>query len=199
MRKLIGILALCAAGTATAQEAYIGFGLGNSSTDEVVEGWPEQTDQDTVWKGFAGMMIGENGFAEASIGSLGDFSSSVPGWAHRVDVELRQISGAFGLMMKAGALMPYAKVGLASWYANADGALELTDGSVIYGTGYETVVDPMYGLGAMLQATDRLMVRFDFERFTNVGDGMKLDFGSYYGIAEGSDVDVISVGLAYAL
>lgn len=198
MRKLIGILAISLAAPVAAQDAYIGGTIGQSKYD-IVDGWPKEDDTGLAVKGFLGYQVNEFAFAELSLGSLGEFSAHWPGYADRAEADIANFTGAVGIMVPSQVISPYVKLGLTSWHESATGAVELVDGTVIYGTGSDSGIAPMYGIGAQLVAGN-LRLRFEFERHTDVGDGMKVDFGPYGSFeATGEDVDVISVGVAYAI
>lgn len=91
-----------------------------------------------------------------------------------------------------GSAALHVKGGLHYWMLEGAGAF--VDGGTLYtGSGEGSGVDLMYGIGVTVTVAKRLALRAEFERFTGVGDGARMDFPGYgYLIFNGDDLDVVT-------
>jgi len=193
--------------SAAAQDrgTYIGIGLGQSriqadtgaiDTAARRAGFAASTttadEHDTAWKLYLGHQYHRNFAVEASYTDFGRFSlgtqttgpvaslsGSVRGYAVSLDaVGLAPVSERFTL---------FGKVGIQHWDVNTQAAT-LAAGTATTATTSARGNDWKLGLGARYDFTRNVGVRFEWERFVNVGDSATTGR---------SNIDVLAVGVQY--
>ena len=204
MNKNLLLLALTAAlGATSAQAADTGFYIGGSFGQSQISDFSGSDldrefatlgitsttttdDSDSGWKAFAGYKITKNLAVEGSYTNLGEatartvVTAPVAGtFNSTLEFESWSIS-AVGILPLNDQFSLFARLGLNVW--NLDGSVTGTgSGSTTVTTG-DDGADVVYGLGASYNFSQNLSLRGEWERY---------DF-------DGSDVDLLSVGLAWA-
>lgn len=199
MRLGIILAALLASGSAAAQQqGHFGVGVGQSSLDTDTAGADRVDDSDTAIKGFVGARIAEGLGVEVGLASLGRFSAHYPAYDEYSEVRGGAAYGALLGRIDAGPVQLFAKGGLAYWSVGYDGRATI-GGTTYYANGDGTGAGLMFGAGVGVAITDQVGLRFEFERFTDVGDGVEVNVpGVGSTELDGEDVDVITVSAVYS-
>ena len=169
---------------------YVGVGIGQSLVDleanDLGPGiWSSVSDTDTSVKIFGGYAINENFSVEAGYTNFGEFGVD---YTDGFDT-LSENYEATALYLAAVGSVPlgqaslFGKFGLASW--DLDASLSSTFG--VSASASVSGTDPVYGFGAQFDVSNNVMLRVEFERFTNVGD--ENETGE-------ADIDLLSVSAA---
>jgi OmpA-OmpF porin, OOP family len=186
------LLAAAILGGATVVQAaddpawYAGAGVGRSDAKRT-NSWANQTDaflltrgitgstlidsHETAWKIFGGYQFNDIIAVEVAYNDLGSFkgvtSISAPAPASTAGgswdasavsvsaVATYQLASRFGLLFKGGLAVTRLEASVSQFNAN------------------ETRVQPLLGVGVKFDATKKIGIRGEFERFNNVGDGDK--------------------------
>lgn len=183
-------LFLGASATASAEQAYFGFGLGEVDAFEDMPNVDE-----TVGKLFLGVEHSEALALEVGVSGLGegDYSTTGEAWAYDAAT---MYAAALG-RVHVGAAALHVKGGLHYWMLDGAGAI-VSGGTTYTGSGEESGIDLMYGIGATVTLSERVAVRAEFERFAGVGDGARIEFpGLGYLPLDGDDLDVVSASLIF--
>lgn len=203
MNKNLLLLALTAAlGATSAQAADTGFYIGGSFGQSQISDFSGSDldrelatmgvtsssttdDSDSGWKVFAGYKIMKNLAVEGSYTNLGEATARTTVTApvagtFNTTLELESWSiSAVGILPLNDQFSLFARLGLNVW--NSDVSVAGTgSGSAV--TTSDDGSDVVYGLGASYNFSQNLSLRGEWERY-NFGD---------------SDVDLLSVGLAWA-
>ncbi len=165
-------------------------------------------DSDTSFKVFAGFDLHKNFALEAGYVDFGTFGTTLAGTftdgTFIYDSTAEGSSDAFAIYAAVVGKLPvsnavdlFVKAGFARWDVESTAAavVDVYDAgtSAYLGTGYgydsesASGVDPMFGVGINIHASDAFMIRAEFERFIDVGDE---------NTTGQSDVDVIGVSAA---
>jgi len=203
MNKNLLLLALTAAlGVTSAQAADTGFYIGGSFGQSQISDFSGSDldselatlgitsttttdDSDSGWKVFAGYKIMKNLAVEGSYTNLGEATArtvvTTPlAGTFNTTLEFESWSiSAVGILPLNDQFSLFARLGLNVW--NLDGSTTGTGSGSAVTTG-DDGADVVYGLGASYNFSQNLSLRGEWERY---------DF-------DGSDVDLLSVGLAWA-
>lgn len=203
MNKNLLLLALTAAlGATSAQAADTGFYIGGSFGQSQISDFSGSDldselatlgitsttttdDSDSGWKVFAGYKIMKNLAVEGSYTNLGEATArtvvTTPlAGTFNTTLEFESWSiSAVGILPLNDQFSLFARLGLNVW--SLDGSTTGTGSGSAVTTG-DDGADVVYGLGASYNFSQNLSLRGEWERY---------DF-------DGSDVDLLSVGLAWA-
>jgi len=208
MMAAAAALAACiVASTAAAQDrgTYIGIGVGQSriqadtgAMDAAARraGFTGSTtsadEHDTAWKLYLGHQYHRNFAVEASYTDFGRFSRSTQttGPAANLGGSVRGYAvslDAVGLAPVTERFTLFGKVGLQHWDLDAQAA-SLAAGVATTATTSARGNDWKLGLGARYDFNRNIGVRFEWERFVNVGDSATTGR---------SNIDMLAVGVQY--
>lgn len=201
----LALLTCAFAATAQERDAYIGFGLGHSRVQADVGaidaaarrlGFASATttadETDTAWKLNLGHRYNRHFAVEAGYTDFGRFSlgTATTGPAASAAGEIRGHAlslDAVGIAPVNDRFSVFDKVGVQHWNLSAN--------SVALSGGVPTTVvssacgsDWKIGLGAQYDFSRKVAVRFEWERFVNVGDSANTGCGN---------IDVLAIGLQY--
>ncbi len=174
---------------ATAEDWYVEAGLGQSEVTDFGCGSPlfatcSADDTDTSYSIRGGYRFHENLAMEFGFTYLGSakadgtlppavlFNTHLESWAYDV--------AAVGTWPVSEQISVFGRIGFASWKREAD---IFIGGGVGFTSMSDSGTDPVYGFGAEFAAHERVTVRLQWQRFSDVGGD---DTGE-------SDIDVISV------
>ena len=184
------------------EESYFGFGIGSATWDLETTGASQVDDSDTAIKFFGGRFFNENAGFEVAFADLGEgsVSFSEPGIFEETDTfSATALSiSIIGQLSLSDSAFIFGKIGFAFWDAEVT-AVGTIFGIPVSGSGDGTGIDPLFGFGFLFHAGESFRVRAEYERYTNVADGVIVNIpGLGSAEVEGVDVDVISVGFAFA-
>jgi OOP family OmpA-OmpF porin len=187
MQKKIIALGLLAMSGAAHAGGYLGFGLGQSSTEVTPYYYaPAGTtvsvsDTDDAFKFFGGYGFNENVALEAGYTRFGEFTVDyADSWGPLLN-ETREISAFYVAAVGTiplGAVSLFGKAGLANWWA------DYSESNLWTWSDSATGIDPVVGLGVKIDLGDTFALRGEFERYMDVGDA---------DLADRSDIDVLSI------
>lgn len=201
------MVALTALAPAHAQDrgTYLGFGLGQSRLQAdhaaidagiVRSGFGSAStsfdERDTAWKLHLGYQFNRNFALEAGYTDFGKFvlSTATTGPAANVGGSVRAYAWsleAVGLAPVSERFSVFGKLGLQRW--DTDAHLAATNAGVASSTTLGARGnDWKLGLGARYDLSRNVGVRFEWERFVNVGESATTGRG---------DIDLIAIGLQY--
>lgn len=180
---------------------YIGFAIGQSTIDVMFPTTSISEDKsDTAFKVFGGTEVNSNLAVEVGFALFGEATANYVSSNEEDTVTANAIFiQALGKTAINDKTELFIKLGLQYWSLDFEADFNTPPYS---GSGSSTGLDFVYGLGAEYKVDDRISVRFDFEQYNNVGDGVKAPcpcVGMNYYRLSGSDVDVMSVAVIYAL
>lgn len=193
IRKAIAA-ALVAAGVAGAAPAiaqssgaglYLGGSLGQSdfagACDDVSGPGVSCEDNDTAWKIFGGYQVNRNFALEVGYTDLGELEASGPGGTVTLGATAWELVG-LGILPLGNRFSLLGKAGL------YNGEVEMDANTVLFtGNASESNTGLTYGVGAQIDATANVALRFEWQRYSDMG-------GSETG--EG-DIDVIGVSAQF--
>lgn len=208
MKKVV-LAALFAVSSPVFAQGYVGIGFGQSTVDiDSSPAFVSVDDNDTIFGVFIGTEINKNIAIEGGYIDFGSFGANevdfLTDGSYDYDVvakhslEGRAIYAAgIGKMPITNVVDIFAKAGFAFWdveyslrgtadvyYATSTTyitTLDLSDSES------ESGIDPMFGVGINIHASDAFMLRAEFVRFMDVGDE---------NTTGQSDVDVIGLSAA---
>lgn len=186
---------------AAANAGYVGIQLGEASIDADTTGATRVDDAHTSIKFFGGARLTDTVAAEVGFTSFGTYSAYYPAYDEVDEAEASALYGAvaFTPELTSGVRL-IAKLGFAAWSAEVSADSRALG---VSGSGSGGGLDPMFGIGLSFDVTDRLSIRAEAERYTNVLDGVTVDvyddFGNRAGSVEtkGSDIDVLGLAAEY--
>lgn len=186
------------AASAAGNKTYVGFIAGQTKVDISSSGADAINDTDTSFKLFAGTDINPNLAFEFGYIDFGNYGAHYPLYNETDSFEGNALFvTAIGKAMVANNLSLYAKIGFDYWRGKAD-ANATVSGIPVSGSGDGTGLSPVFGFGLNFDVTDRLALRAEWERYSDVGDGVNVTFSGLGSVKlTGSDVDVLGVGLQY--
>ncbi len=193
--SLYGVTSASAVGA----ETTIGAAIGESEADLETSGADRVNDTDTSFKIFIGRDA-PNFAVEFGYIDLGEVSAHFPLFD---ETDRFEATALFATLMRkfqvSERVSLFAKGGLAFWDAEAS-AQGVVVGVPVSGSGSETGLDLLIGIGAEIKASDRLGIRLEFEQYQDVADGVEIPIAGL-GVVEldGVDVDVLSVSFVYSL
>ena len=143
-------------------------------------------------------MFKENDGAEFAYIDLGEASAHFPAFDETDVVEATALSAmAFGTIPLQEGFDLMGKIGLALWMVDAS-ANGTVSGVPISGSGSGSGLDLTFGFGVKFDLSKTASLRLEFERYTNVGDGVAITFPGLGSVElDGSDVDVLSIGATF--
>ena len=172
----IGLAAAAVAMPAAAQNAYIGFGAGQSKFN--FSGCTSPCDdKGSAFKLFGGYQFNryiaaEGAYADLGKGTFGSANIEATAW------ELSAV-GTWGIPWSAGG-MGFGVLGrLGIYNGEAKGTVPSTGAEAKHGT-----TDLTFGLGVQADLSRIIAVRAEWQRFSKMGGG---------GLGEKADVDLLSV------
>ena len=204
MNKHLLFLALTAALSVTTVQAadtgfYIGGSFGKSKVSDFngadvdaelaslgITSTTSTDDKDTGWKAFAGYRIMKYLAVEGAYTNFGEATANTvitapTAGTFNTDLESESWSiSAVGILPLNDQFSLFARLGVNVW--NIDISASGTGSGAVVVSDSEDGTDVVYGLGAAYNITQNLSVRGEWERY---------DF-------DGDDVDLLSVGLAWA-
>lgn len=169
---------------------YVGVGIGQSSVDlDAIDFGPgvssSISDTDTSVKIVGGYEINENFSVEAGYTNFGefgvDYTDGFDSLSENYEATALYLAAVGSIPLGQASL--FGKFGLASW--DLDASISSTFG--VSASASASGTDPVYGFGAQLDVSNNVMLRVEFERYTNVGD--ENETGE-------SDIDLLSVSAA---
>jgi OOP family OmpA-OmpF porin len=161
MKKiLVAALIGLAPALAQAQNAFVEFGIGQSSFDVGSAPGVSVDDSDTTWNISGGWMFHPNFGAEIGYRDLGEVSATGPGGTASAEVSGFHF-GAVGRFAVTERFSIVPRLGLYMWEADGGGVLSgaSDDGSDLY-----------FGVGADFALTKQITVGAHFVRFDIDGD-----------------------------
>ncbi len=187
--KRVVLAALLAINSPVFAQGFVGIGFGQASGDisaDPIGGvFPSVDDTDTSFKIFGGTMFTPNFGLEVGYVDLGELSVNYDDGVDFINATYESTAfyvaglGMLPLNDQAGLFL---KAGFARW----DLEEKITSSLFPSETTSESGTDLMFGLGAQF-AVNNLLLRAEFERFTDIGDE---------NTTGQSDVDVIGVSAA---
>ena len=198
---LLGALAAAPRVYAADSGGYLGFSYGFTQArdfDELVDITADiaadagftilgtsEDDSDKGLKIFGGYRINKNVALEAAWIDLGDYTGSIAAELLSFPVTLKLKGEVDGLAFAVIGRLPvndrvsvFGKLGMFDW--DTDFTLEAVG---IYSESFDDGgTDPIYGIGLSYDVWDRVAIRVEWERFTDLGDEI--------------DVDMLSLGIS---
>ena len=178
-------------GPAIAQDTgfYVGGALGQSSFDVDCTGTTSCDDKDSSWKIFGGYQFNKNLALEFGYADLGEATASVSVPPFTVNGSLESTVWelvAIGSLPIADRFSIFGKIGL----YRADTDINASVPGLGSASESDSNTDLTFGVGARYDFTRNLGVRFDWQRYQDVG-------GEFFGVTAESDVDVMSVAVIW--
>lgn len=171
---------------AQAQGGYIGAGFGWTKADlgPIEDAADEVDDESMALRLIAGYRPFRAFAVELFYTDLGALTATTGTTVARVDATGEGVAGLVFLPLGKHADF-FAKVGAFHWDAEATSA----NAGVVTASGRRKDTEPVYGVGVYLTQIPAVGVRFEYERYSNLG-------GDAAGLDD-LDVDLFSVNLIY--
>jgi len=189
LKKILPFTLLAMSGAASAAGGYVGVGFGQSSADVEpvyydIDWTTHVSDTDTAFKIFGGYEFNRNIALEGGYTYFGEFGVDYRYLNTSYVESYKSDAGAFYVAavgsIPLGPVSLFGKVGLAHWFVD----YSESDPWGEFWSDNATGINPMFGFGVKIDASNVFALRLEAERYLDVGD--KFYTGQ-------SDVDVLSV------
>lgn len=194
IRYVIALILCGYFGVANAQ--YLGAGAGGSTVDISNVGADTVDDTDAYLKLFGGIEVTPGFAIEGGYIEFGEFSAHYP-LLDETDVAegyAFTVSG-LGSADLNEKLSLFFRFGVQFWTAEYNVFFSGTG----VGSGEDSGTGTFYGAGLQYSINDTISLRFEFEKYTDVGEDVTINFPGLGSVeTSGSDVETVGVAVTFA-